>query len=93
MNKTHEDDLDRLKTRLMKKPGFKEAYDALEEEFQFADALIRARLERKLTQQQLADKADMKQSAIARLESGKSYPRYRTMTRLAKALDKKISLV
>ncbi|HSX15283.1 MAG TPA: helix-turn-helix transcriptional regulator [Candidatus Saccharimonadales bacterium] len=82
-----------LKQELLANPKVKAAYDELEEEFQFADALIRARLEKQLTQSQLAEKAGMKQSAVARLESGKTHPRYKTMTRLAKALDKKISFV
>ena len=87
------DDLDRLKEESFKDPKVKAAYDALEEEFQLANTLIKARLEKKLTQAQLAKEAGMQQSAIARIESGKSHPHYRTMNRVAKALDKKIAFV
>jgi DNA-binding XRE family transcriptional regulator len=77
----------------LKDPQFKAAYDALEEEFRLANELITARIKAKLTQAKLARKAGMKQAAIARLESGKANPSYKTLTRVAKALDKKIALV
>lgn len=63
------------------------------QEFDFALALVTARFERKLTQTQLAQKAGLKQAAIARLESGRSNPRFDTLAKVAKVLDKKIALV
>jgi ribosome-binding protein aMBF1 (putative translation factor) len=87
------DDLDKMRRHIIADPKLKAFYDELEAEQQFADALIRARLEKKFTQTQLAEKAGMKQSAIARLESGRAHPHYKTMSRLAKALDKKITFI
>lgn len=88
-----EDDLTRMKRKLLNDPEFRKAYDALEEEYQLIEEMIKARLQSNLTQAQLAQKAGMKQAAIARLESGQSNPSYKTLSRVAKALDKKISFV
>lgn len=82
-----------VKKEWLKNPKFKAAYDALEVEFQLANEFIKARIEQNLTQAQLATKAGMKQAAIARLESGQANPTYETITRVAKALDKKFALV
>jgi DNA-binding XRE family transcriptional regulator len=87
------DDLDQLKQELLEDPETRAAYAALEDEFNLISLLIDARLEKHLTQAQLADKLGMKQSAIARLESGQSNPRYKTLARVAKALDKEIRFV
>jgi len=57
------------KKRLMKEPGFKAEYDALELEYKLARELIRLRLSKGLTQEQLAKKINTKQAGIARLES------------------------
>lgn len=82
-----------LREDLLDDPNVKAAYDELEEEFRVAHQLIRARIEKKLTQAELAEKVGMKQAAIARLESGQSNPRYKTLAKVAKALDKKITFV
>lgn len=55
--------------------------------------LIHRRQELNLTQSDLANKAGLKQAAIARLESGKVIPRLDTLDKITKALDLKISLV
>lgn len=49
-------------------------------------ALIEERVKKGLTQQQLADKCGMKQSAIARMESIESIPRLDTIIRVTTAL-------
>ncbi len=68
--------------------NFRDEYDALEEEFTVARAVIRLRLEKGWTQKELAEHAHTSQPAIARLESGN----YRNLTlsflrRIGKALD------
>jgi ribosome-binding protein aMBF1 (putative translation factor) len=85
---THEESL----ARSMKKPGFKEAHDALEVEFALHDALIKMRIKGEMTQAQLAEKMGTKQSAIARFESGRSNPTLDFIQRLATALGLKLSI-
>jgi len=73
-------------------PEFKKEYDALEAEYALIDSLISARLAKKMTQSELARRVGMKQAAIARLEGGDSNPRYSTLAKVAKALDKNVVL-
>lgn len=84
---------DDFKKKSLRDPKVKAAYDALEDEFKVIAEMIDARQKKKLTQAGLAKKAGMQQAAIARLESGKSNPRYKTLNKIAKALDKKIAFV
>jgi ribosome-binding protein aMBF1 (putative translation factor) len=68
-----------------KDPKFVAAYDALESEFALASAMIRARADANMTQEQVADAMGTTQAVIARLESGKVLPSTRTLERFAKA--------
>jgi len=61
------------------------AYNALEKEFAIASAMIRARADADMTQEQVAKAMGTTQAAIARLESGKALPSTRTLERFAKA--------
>ncbi|MDO8576314.1 MAG: helix-turn-helix transcriptional regulator [bacterium] len=85
---THEE----LHRRLMKKPGFKKAYDDLELEFAIIGAMIDARAKRGMTQEKLAKKIGTKQSAIARFESGRSNPTLAFVQKLSDALNLKITV-
>ena len=72
----------------LESPAFREAYEALAEEFAVAKEIIRLRKARGWTQRQLAQRAHMSQPATACLESGN----YRNVSlsflrRLGKALD------
>ena len=60
-------------------------YEALEEEFALATALIKARADADLTQAEIARRMGTTQSAIARLEGGKSRPSTATLAKFAKA--------
>jgi ribosome-binding protein aMBF1 (putative translation factor) len=78
--------------RWAKDPEFMREYDALEEEFALANALIGARAHAKLSQAELAERMGTSQSAIARLESGRSMPSTRTLERLAAATGTKLRI-
>jgi ribosome-binding protein aMBF1 (putative translation factor) len=69
----------------LKKPEFVAAYDALEEEFAVAEALIKARGEADMTQEQVARAMGTTQAVVARLESGRTMPSTRTLKRFAEA--------
>ena len=75
-----------------KDPNYVEAYDALEDEFPLAAALIEARAHAGLTQQQLADRMHTTQAVIARLESGRVKPSTRTLERLAAATGMRLRI-
>lgn len=76
----------------MKDPAYKSEFDALEEEFRLADAIIEARVKAGLSQDELALRMETTQSAIARLESGRAFPSGRTLKRLADATGTRLSI-
>ncbi len=82
---------DSLKETL-KDPEFKKAYDALELEFSIIEQVIRKRLEKGLSQKQLAEKIGTKQSAISRLEGGNISPSIAFLEKVAKALGGKLQI-
>jgi len=80
------------KTQLLKDKELKEAYDALELEYQVARSVIQARLARNLTQKDLAEKLGTKQSVISRLEGGNSLPSLSFLRRVTKVLGAEITI-
>jgi transcriptional regulator with XRE-family HTH domain len=77
----------------MKDAAYRKEYDALEEEFVLASAMITARSRAGLTQEQLATRMQTTQSTIARLESGKVIPSGRTLQKIAIATGSKLKIV
>lgn len=75
-----------------KDPQYVAEYNALEEEFALAAAFIAARAQAGLSQEQLAAKMGTSQSAIARLEGGKSKPSTSTLKKLADATGTKLRI-
>lgn len=82
-----------IKRELLKNPAVRQAYDELEPEYQLASSIIQARIDHKMTQAELAEKAGVSQVIIARLESGTSNPTVGTVTRVARVLGKELKLV
>jgi DNA-binding XRE family transcriptional regulator len=78
--------------RWRKDPEYVAAYDALEEEFALAAALIDARANAKMTQEQVARAMGTTQAAIARLEGGKIPPSTRTLKRFAEATNTRLRI-
>ena len=76
-----------------RKPGFQEAYDALELEYQIASQMLRARSRAKLTQDAVAERMGTTKSAVSRLESaGKHAPSLSTLKRYAEAVGCDLSV-
>lgn len=75
-----------------KDPAFVAAYDALEEEFALASALIKARAAADMTQEQVAEAMGTTQAVVARLESGRTMPSTRTLKRFAQATGMRLRI-
>lgn len=75
-----------------KDPEYVAAYDALEEEFALASALIKARGDADMTQEQVAQAMGTTQAVVARLESGRVLPSTRTLERFAKATNTRLRI-
>ena len=73
-------------------PEYAGAYADMENEFQFARELIKARIRAGLTQQQIAEKMGTTQSTVARLESGGTMPSLRSLHRYAEATGSKVRI-
>lgn len=81
-----------FKKELLRDPEVKKGYAALELEFSIIEQVIQKRLEKKLSQKQLAEKIGTKQSAIARLEGGKANPSVAFLEKVSKALGSKLQV-
>ena len=81
-----------LHKKWMRNDNYREEYDALEDEFALAAALIEARSRAGLTQEELAEKMETSQSAIARMESGRTIPSGTTLKRFARATGTKLRI-
>ncbi len=73
--------------RASERPGFKEAYDQLEERYRLARELLAARMRAGLTQEQVATSMGTTKSAVCRLErAGRHSPSLGTLRRYARAV-------
>jgi predicted transcriptional regulator len=80
-----------IKKRLLKDKIIRKEYNNLGSEFKLIQEIIERRLKKGLTQTQLARKLKTKQSAIARLESGRCNPTVSFLQHVAKALDSELN--
>ncbi len=82
---------DAWKRKQLKNPAVKKAYDALEEEFALINELLSARSGAKLTQAQVARRMGTSQSAVARIESGRT-PSLTSLRKYARAVGRKVEI-
>lgn len=80
------------KKKLLSKPGFKEALKETELEYQIARALIKSRLEKGLTQKDIAIRMKTTQSVISRVENGRTLPTLSFLKRIADVLGLNINV-
>ena len=78
--------------RWMTGAKYRKAYDALQEEFALAQAVIEARKRAGFTQKELARKMGTTQPVVARLEGGSTRPSLRTLERLANATGSRLMI-
>lgn len=81
-----------LHKKWMKDSKYRRAYDALEEEFALAAAMVEARARAGLTQGQLAKRMGTTQPVVARIESGRVRPSTRTLERYAQATGSRLQI-
>ena len=67
-------------------------YEALAPQYEIVDAVISARMEQNMTQAELAERANTKQSNISRFESGNYNPSLEFLQKLAGALGKNLEI-
>lgn len=79
-------DWSELRNRRMSEPGAAEAYDVARLAYELGRSARALREERGWSQSELARRADMTQSAVARFEVGGTVPTLAVLERLARAL-------
>lgn len=84
--------LKEFKEELLRDPEIKREFDRLEPEYALMEAVIRKRIEKRMTQKNLAQRLHTKQSAISRLESGLYNPTLGFLKNVATALGCKLNI-
>jgi len=80
------------KKQLLSDPETKILYDNLEPRYKIIGKIIEKRIQRNLTQRELANKVGIKQSSVARLESGDYNPTIDFLNKVAKGFDCKLTI-
>lgn len=76
----------------LRDPEWRAGYEKVRQENEPLRAILRARVEKGMTQASIAKKMGTTQSSIARVEAGKSHPTIPFMQRLAEALDMRLEI-
>lgn len=76
----------------LKNPEFKKAWEESEAEYQISRALIAARVNKNISQRELAKKANTTQAVISRLESMSANPSIGLLQKIASALNLKLKI-
>lgn len=83
---------DKFLKESLKNPKIRAEYERLQPEYAVINAIIQARRKKGITQEHLAKKIGTKQSAIARLESGRANPSVALLKKLAQALNSNLQI-
>ncbi|MBB3612571.1 ribosome-binding protein aMBF1 (putative translation factor) [Rhizobium sp. BK602] len=84
--------LAKLKERLLANPDVRSEYDRLGPVYALVGAMVEARHEAGLTQEQIAERMGTTQSVVARLENAHHMPSFDLVTRYASALGRRVRL-
>ena len=84
--------LDKYLAEQLKEPEFKKEWEKGEAAYQITRELIRARIEGKISQRQLAQKAGTTQAVISRIENMSVSPSVGLVRRIANSLGKKLEI-
>ncbi len=83
---------DHFLKKQLEDPDVRVEYEALEPEFALIQALIDARAQAGLTQQQLSARTGIAQSDISKFENGNGNPSLKTLRRLAAGMGMRLSI-
>ena len=84
--------IDKLHEEMTNSPGYRAAHEKSQPVYELASALIGARAHADLTQTQIAERMKTTQSAVARLEGGRSNPSAKTLLKYAKATGTRLRI-
>lgn len=76
----------------LKDPEFRQEYENLESEFDIIRAMIEARKQQHITQQELSKRTGITQADISRIENGTRNPSLDMIKRLAKGMGMRLKL-
>ncbi|MGH3534659.1 MAG: helix-turn-helix domain-containing protein [Pseudonocardiaceae bacterium] len=85
-------DWQELRGRRMAEPGATDAYDAARLAFELGRQVRELRVQRGLSQTELAKRAGMTQPAVARFEAGGTVPTSPVLERLARSLGAQLTV-
>ena len=77
--------IDQLHEQWLKEAKYQTAYEGMAKEFEIVSAIIAARTQAGLTQEELAQRMSIKQSQVARWEGGEQNATIKTLMRIAEA--------
>ena len=86
------DDLDLIIADRMKDPEFRRIWEEGEADYQLGRQIIQARIDKKISQRELAKRAKTTQAVISRIESLDVSTTLQMASRIAKALGKNLQL-
>ena len=86
------DDLDRLIERELKDPEFRRLWEEGEADYQLGRQIIQARIDKKLSQRELAKRVNTTQAVISRIESLDVSTTLQMASRIARAFGKNLQL-
>lgn len=83
---------DEVFKKLIVDPKFRKEWEKSEPHFQLMTAIIKARIEKKISQQQLAKRAKTTQAVISRVQNATVSPTLDLIQRIAEAMGKKLEI-
>lgn len=95
MSKTSQhipDDLDQMIAERMKSPSFRKIWEEGEADYQLGRQIIQARIDKKISQRELAKRAKTTQAVISRIESLDVSTTLQMASRIARAFGKNLQL-
>jgi len=85
-------ELNELKKKWLSDPDIRKEYENMELEYQLICSILEARIEKNLTQQELADITGINRSDLSRIENGNANPSLKTIKRVAAGLGKRVEI-